>query len=155
MSFIEKNLSTNEQILYKGKIHWYIYLRCVFFFILGFLTSSLSMGLAGFLFFVGIISLIIALMVANSSEFAVTNKRVILKTGVLKRRFIELQLNKSEGLRIEQGLVGRMFNFGTIKITSAGVIENFNYLTKPFEFKKQVNNAIEGAFNPGVNSVNI
>ncbi|MDB5087914.1 MAG: rane-flanked domain, partial [Mucilaginibacter sp.] len=68
---------------------------------------------------------------------------------------IELQLNKSEGLRIEQGIIGRMFNFGTIKITSAGVMEDFKYLIKPFEFKKQVNNAIEGAFNPGVSSVYI
>jgi uncharacterized membrane protein YdbT with pleckstrin-like domain len=155
MSFIEKNLSANEQILYKGKIHWYIYLRCVIFFIIGFLTSDVSMGFAGFMFFLGIISLILAIMNASSTEFAITNKRVILKTGVLKRKFIELQLNKSEGLRIEQGIIGRIFNFGTIKITSAGVTEDFKYLTKPFEFKKRVNNAIEGAFNPVVSSVNI
>jgi uncharacterized membrane protein YdbT with pleckstrin-like domain len=155
MSFIEKNLSANEQILYRGKIHWCIYLRCVFFFIVAFLANDLSMGFAGLIFFLGIISLVLAILSTNSAEFAITNKRVILKTGVLKRKFVELQLNKSEGLRIEQGIIGRMFNFGTIKITSAGVTEDFKYLTKPFEFKKQVNNAIEGAFNPGVSAMNI
>jgi uncharacterized membrane protein YdbT with pleckstrin-like domain len=145
MSFIEKNLSTNEQILFKGKLHWYIYLRFVFFFILGLLTSSLSMALAGFLFFVSALSLVSAIMVSSSSEFAVTNRRIILKTGILKRKFTELQLNKSEGMLIEQGIVGRMFNFGTLKITSAGVTEKYTYLAKPFEFKRQVNNAIEGS----------
>jgi len=152
MSFIEKNLSNNEQIVYRGKIHWYIYLRCIFFFILGLLTSGVSVALAGFLFFIGIVSFFLALMLASSTEFAVTNKRVVLKTGVLKRKLIELQLNKSEGLKIEQGIVGRVFNFGTIKITSAGVTENYSYLSKPFEFKRQVNNAIEGSFTTNPSS---
>jgi len=152
MSFIEKNLSTNERISYKGKIHWYIYLRGVFFFILGFLASNVSVALSGFLFFVGIISLILAGMVAGSSEFAITNRRIILKTGVLKRKFIELQLNKSEGLRIEQGIMGRMFNFGTIKITTAGVTETYSYLADPFQFKKRINDAVENSFGNNPNA---
>jgi len=146
MSFIEKNLSANERICYVGKIHWYIYLRGIFFIALGFAASGASTTLGGFLVIVGILSLIFATVMASSTEFAVTNKRVILKTGALKRKFIELQLNKSEGLRIEQGIMGRIFNFGTIKINSAGVTENFGYLAKPFQFKKEVNNAVENSF---------
>ena len=70
---------------------------------------------------------------------------------MLKRQFAELQLNRSDGLIVEQGILGRILNFGTIKITSGGIVEKFPLLAKPFEFKKQVNNAVEGSFNPNVN----
>ncbi|HEY0244687.1 MAG TPA: PH domain-containing protein [Mucilaginibacter sp.] len=155
MSFIEKNLSANERIIYNGKIHWFIYFRGIFFIILGLLTNSASASASAFLFFVGIVILLMAIMIARSSEFAITNKRVVLKTGIFSRKLIELQLNKSEGLQISQGILGRLFNFGTIKITSGGVIEGFAFLANPFEFKKQVNNAVEDSFAVGGNPATI
>lgn len=147
MSFIEKNLSANERIVYKAKLHWFIYLRGVLLVALALLIGKSSYAACGFLFSIGVISLFIAFMVDRSSEFAVTNKRVILKTGFMKRKFCEIQLNKSEGLQIEEGIMGRILSFGKLKITSGGVIEVFSPVAKPFEFKKQVNNAIEGSFN--------
>ena len=152
MSFIEKNLSANERIVYKAKLHWYIYLRGIFLIVLGLLIGKASYGACGFLCFIGVISLFLAFMLSSSSEFAVTNKRIILKTGFIKRKFIEIQLNKSEGLQIEEGVMGRMLGFGSLKITSGGVTEVFRPVAKPFEFKKQVNNAIESSFdmNPNI-----
>lgn len=158
MSFIEKNLALNEKIVYTTGLHWWVYLKNILLIVLGiiFVRSSGGTGsassLGAFIVLVGIIGLIYAFLVSKSSEFAITNKRVILKTGMLKRKLIELQLNKAEGLRVEQGIIGRIFNFGSIKITSGGVNESFSPLAKPFEFKKQVNNAIEGSFvvNPAI-----
>jgi uncharacterized membrane protein YdbT with pleckstrin-like domain len=103
----------------------------------------------------GVVVLLIAIMIGRSSEFAITNKKVMLKTGVFSRKLVELQLNKSEGLQVSQGILGRLFNFGTIKITSGGVVEKFAFLANPFEFKKQVNNAIEGSFAVGGSPVTV
>jgi uncharacterized membrane protein YdbT with pleckstrin-like domain len=114
--------------------------------VLGVLIGSASYAACGFLFTIGVCSLIIAFIVDQSSEFAVTNKRVILKTGFIKRKFCEIQLNKSEGLQIEEGVMGRMLGYGKVRITSGGVVEIFSPIAKPFEFKKQINNAIEGSF---------
>ncbi|MFD0764876.1 PH domain-containing protein [Mucilaginibacter lutimaris] len=147
MSFIEKNLSNNEVVLYKAKLHWIIYLRGIFWAALGLLIGSASYAACGLLFTVGVISFIMAIIVNQSSEFAVTNKRVILKTGLIKRKFCEIQLNKSEGLQIEEGMLGRILGFGKVRITSGGVVELFSPIANPFEFKKQINNAIEGSFN--------
>ena len=147
MSFIEKNLSNNERVLYRAKLHWIIYLRGVFWAVLGLMIGKSSYAACGLLFMVGLISFIMAILIDRSSEFAVTNKRVILKTGLVKRKFCEIQLNKSEGLQIEEGMLGRMFGYGKIRITSGGVIEVFSPIAKPFEFKKQINNAIEGSFS--------
>ncbi len=153
MSFIEKNLSNNELVLYKAKLHWIIYLRGVFWAVLGLLIGSASYAACGLLFIVGVISFIMAIITDQSSEFVVTNKRVILKTGLIKRKFCEIQLNKSEGLQIEEGMLGRVLGFGKVRITSGGVVEVFSPIAKPFEFKKQINNAIEGSFN--INPVNV
>jgi uncharacterized membrane protein YdbT with pleckstrin-like domain len=154
MSFIEKNLSANERVIYQGKIHWFIYFRGIFLIILGLLSYSAASA-ASILIFMGIVILLMAIIIGRSSEFAITNKKVMLKTGVFSRKLVELQLNKSEGLQVSQGILGRLFNFGTIKITSGGVIERFAFLSNPFEFKKQVNNAVEGSFAIGGNPVTV
>jgi uncharacterized membrane protein YdbT with pleckstrin-like domain len=83
----------------------------------------------------------------SSIEIAVTNKRVILKTGVLSRRVVELQLNRSAGLQVSESVMGRVFGYGFLRVSSGGVSESVGFLCKPFEFKKQVNNAIEQSFS--------
>jgi uncharacterized membrane protein YdbT with pleckstrin-like domain len=151
MGFIEKNLSANERVVYKGSIHWFIYFRGAFFIILSLFFINVSSSVTGFLFLVGVAMLLMAILLVSSSEIAVTNKRVILKTGIMSRKVIELQLNKSEGLQISEGMLG----YGSIKITSGGIVESFSFLAKPFDFKKQVNNAIEGSFAVNTNPSNL
>jgi len=153
MSFIEKNLATNEKVIYKGNLHWWIYMKNVLLILLGVIicSSAKSSGanaVGGILVFFALIGLVGAYMRSKSSEFVVTNRRIMLKTGVLKRKLVELQLNRAEGLSVDQGIIGRMFNFGSIIVTSGGVKEVFSPIAQPFEFKKQVNNAIEGSFAP-------
>ncbi|QJD97875.1 PH domain-containing protein [Mucilaginibacter robiniae] len=145
MSFVEKNLTANERVQYTGKIHWYVYARTFFIFAIMALVIKSSYALGGFLFFLGIISLLSNIVLSKTTEFVVTNRRVILKTGFLKRKFIELQLNRAEGLVVEQSILGRMFNFGSVKIATGGVAESFPFLANPFGFKKEVNQAIENS----------
>ena len=161
MSFIEKNLANNEKIVYRATLHWWIYARGILLFILGIVIAKAAgsneggSAFGGLLCFAGIISLISALMRARSSEFAVTNRKVILKTGVLKRKLVELQLNRAEGLRVDQGILGRILNYGSLVVTSGSVTESFSPIAKPYEFKKQINNAIEESFSMVQNPVTI
>ncbi len=152
MSFIQKNLAPNERIIHLGKLHWWIYVKSLFFLILGTLlafgstTGSGVSAAGGFLMACAVIGLLITYVGQKSSEFALTNKRVMFKTGVFSRKMVELQLNKADGMQIEQSLLGRVFNFGKVRVTSTGVVENFYPVADPFGFKKQVNEAIEGSF---------
>ncbi|WP_461452015.1 PH domain-containing protein [Mucilaginibacter sp.] len=162
MTFIEKNLANNEKIVYKAQLHWWIYGKSVLLFILGLIiviygsTSGFSPAakegvkvVGGLLILISIIGLISAYTRSSSSEFAVTNRRIMMKTGIANRRLIELQLNRSEGLVIDQGIIGRIFNYGTIIIRSGGTMEEiFSPVADPYEFKRQINNAIEGSFAP-------
>lgn len=153
MSFIEKNLANNESIVYRGGLHWWIYVKNILLIVLGIIIAvaggknQTASAIGGIIVFFAALGLAGAFMRAKSSEFVITNRRVMLKTGVLRRKLVELQLNRAEGLRVDQGIIGRIFNYGSIVVTSGGVTESFAPIAQPYEFKKQVNNAIEGSFS--------
>ena len=154
MTFIEKNLANNERIIYRAKLHWWIYGQSVFLLILGIVVFALGgkteiVKIIGeLLVVISLITLINAYIRSSASEFAVTNRRVMMKTGVTKRRLVELQLNRSDGLVIDQGIIGRIFNYGSIIIRTGNLEEVFSPVADPYEFKRQINNAIEESFAP-------
>jgi uncharacterized membrane protein YdbT with pleckstrin-like domain len=74
-----------------------------------------------------------------SSEFAVTNKRLVIKTGLVYRETLELVLTKLETIGVDQTIPGRIFNYGTIVVTgTGGTKEPFKDIAKPLEFRKHV-----------------
>lgn len=57
------------------------------------------------------------------TEFVLTNKRLIRKSGVLNRRAFDVPLGKILNVYVETTFWGRVFNANTIRITTAfGVI---------------------------------
>lgn len=80
----------------------------------------------------------------RSIELAVTNQRVIAKFGFIRRRTIELKLEKIESLQVEQSILGRMLGFGSLRIAGAGTPQApIPGITQPMEFKKQLNQIME------------
>ena len=77
------------------------------------------------------------------AEYVVTNKKVILKSGILNRDALELVLNKCEGIRINQSLMGRMLGFGSIVVTTGGVTHKFDFITNPIKFRNEINAQIQ------------
>ncbi|MEB0077976.1 PH domain-containing protein [Pseudomonas sp. CCI3.2] len=70
--------------------------------------------------FVGVLLWIVAIVRYLSTELAFTNKRVIAKFGFIRRKSIELTISKVESLQVNQGILGRLFDFGTLIISGAG-----------------------------------
>jgi len=69
---------------------------------------------------IGLFLLLFVCLHYISTELAFTNKRVIAKVGFIRRRTIELNINKIESIPVGQGVFGRIFNFGTLCIAGAG-----------------------------------
>ena len=85
-------------------------------------------------------------MVYTTSEFGVTNKRVIIKVGWVRRRTLETMLSKVEGIGVDQDLIGRMLGYGTMVVTgTGGTKEQFTKIANPLEFRRQVQGAIAAA----------
>jgi len=90
-----------------------------------------------------LVSFVSAWVRSSSSEFAVTDKRVIIKVGWIRRRTLETMLAKVEGVGVDQTLTGRMLGFGTITVTgTGGTKEEFDRIADPLEFRRQVQSAI-------------
>lgn len=114
--YVNDNLSNDEKVVYEAKLHWII-----------FVTLK------------ALLTLFIAPMIQSStSEFAITNKRIIIKVGLISRRTIEMNLQKIESVNVNQGIFGRMFGYGTVTVIgTGGTKEAFHAITNPMEFRKQ------------------
>lgn len=160
MSYVDKNLMDGEQVMYRTHRHWVIFAKPLVFLLIGFLlflvTATLSskgefnsdtarvLNLIAAV--VGIIALITAIpawIERRTSEFAITNKRVIIKIGWIRRRSDETLLTKIEGIEVIQGIWARMLNYGTIIITgTGGSKEPFAQITAPLLFRRKVQEQI-------------
>ena len=86
---------------------------------------------------VGLIFLIIAYVRYKTTELAITTKRVIVKSGFIRRSTIEININKVESIQVDQEILGRMFNFGTLIISGAGNPQApIAGISKPMEFRR-------------------
>ncbi len=101
MSYIETNLQPGEEIKYRANLHFFLFVQPTILLLIGaFLASapkeiSAMPHYAGLLIlFFGVVSLLQRLLVKIGSAYAVTNKRVILKTSVISRRAVDLILAK-------------------------------------------------------------
>jgi len=108
-SYVEGTLIADEKVIYTGAVSLWSLLPL---FILGaLLLPAFGIGLLLFLW---------AYIEYKTTELAFTNKRVIAKSGFIRRQTVELNLVKVESLQVNQGIVGRIFNFGTLVISGAG-----------------------------------
>lgn len=130
------------------------------------LTSSLFFGLPGILYILvgliggkegeGITVFGVALLALSIccfafgylrrvfAEFTITNKRIVMKVGVLKQRTAELFLNKIDSIGVTQSLLGRTLGYGTIVVRgTGGTFEPFDKVPHPLEFRRQVQEQVE------------
>jgi len=117
LGYIDKHLTTDETIIYQTKLNWTEYIKGLVFIILGLLFGTYG----AIIIIIGIITLGISYFKISSSEFVVTDKRVLIKVGILKKnRSLETMLNKIEGIHVEQGIIGKMVNSGSIMVIGTG-----------------------------------
>ena len=125
MSYIDESLVEGERILHRARISWWSQFWLVF------------LGLLLLVVAVGLIFLIWAWIRVRSTEVAITNRRVIVKYGFVKRDTVEINLEKVEALKVEQGFMGRMLNYGTIVISGAGTsVAPIRDIADPLVFRR-------------------
>lgn len=147
MSYVDSQLLTGETVVYRAHLH-----KLIFAWPATFAAVAIALLVTGFalpspiLWQVSIALLVIAAganlwtwIHFTTSEFAVTNKRVIMKVGWVRRRSMETLLAKVESIGVDQGLMGRMLDFGTISVHgTGGTSEAFPRIGAPLEFRRQV-----------------
>lgn len=113
--YVNNHLIKDESVVFETKYHWVIFfsLRSLF-------------------------TLTIAPMLQRAlSEFVITNRRIIIKTGFIARSTFEMNLSKIESVNVDQSVAGRLFNYGSMTIIgTGGTRETFHNISKPLNFRK-------------------
>jgi len=106
---------------------------------LGEFFYSFNRSLAALSILIGFFALLSPLIDYATSEFGVTNKRVIIKVGFLRRKTLELLLRHVEAISVDQSVMGRLLNYGSVTLTgTGGVREVFHNISTPLEFRRQI-----------------
>jgi uncharacterized membrane protein YdbT with pleckstrin-like domain len=150
MSYLDDHLLDGEHIVYRARLHWTIFTTSIVVVVLGAALAVvlgiyqpeywyLGAALAG----LGLLLAIPPAINYISSEFAVTNKRILSKTGFIQRESDETLLSKVEAVSVDQGIIGRMLGFGTVRITgSGGTEDSFPRIAQPLELRRQVQSQV-------------
>lgn len=163
MGYVKDNLMNNEEIIHMAKVNWFIYMPGLILLLLSFGSLALALNInekeyegismiSIFMFLVFFIAALVSLLKAFiykiSTELAVTTKRVIAKTGLIKRETLELNHSKVESFNIDQSILGRIFNFGSIIVRGTGggktPIPNID---DPMTFRKEAMQIIDKVEN--------
>lgn len=107
--YVDKTLTAGEAVRHRGRISVWLLSPWI---VLGIVTLPV--------FGLGLIPLTVAWIKYISTELAITNKRVIAKFGFIQRSTVEINLQKIETIQVDQSLLGRMFDFGTILLAGGG-----------------------------------
>lgn len=108
-SYVEDALVKDEKIVHVGNISLWS------------LAGLIALGVILLpAFGIGLVFLVMAYVKYKTTELAITSKRVIAKFGFIRRRTVELNINKVESIQVDQSVAGRMFNYGTLVISGAG-----------------------------------
>lgn len=133
-----------------GRLHWIIYgyalgvlFLSIILFSMGSSTRDSWPGLSFVIWIAAFVFLAAGLIIGArawfdqwSTEIAVTNRRVIVKRGLIKRRTAEMNMDKIESVTVTQSIVGRLLNYGTVHIRGTGEgLEQLHGISAPVELR--------------------
>lgn len=128
--YVDRSLAPNERILRRGRwplIHW-----------IGAWLILAVLGIA----VVGVFIFLWAVVVMTTTEFAVTDQRVIYKRGWLNHNTAELSVESVEGVNLQQSIFGRIFGYGRILVTGTGDAHiMFPPMAEPVLFRRAIEEA--------------
>jgi uncharacterized membrane protein YdbT with pleckstrin-like domain len=150
MTYLDEHLLDGERIVYRARLHWTIFLIPIVVVLLGVALAIVLWTYEPAYWWLGAVLAGIGLLLAigpainyTSTEFAVTNKRVLSKTGFIERESDETLLSKVEAVAVDQGILGRLLGFGTVTITgSGGTEDSFPRISEPLELRRQIQSQV-------------
>jgi uncharacterized membrane protein YdbT with pleckstrin-like domain len=153
MSYVSRVLQPGETVSYATTLHWFIYLRALPPFIVAVAVLIapayipqfppdlywLVQAVAGLFALFGLLRLLGAFIARATTEFAITDRRVIYKVGLLRRSTFEMALSKVESVHVTQSTLGRVLNFGRVEVRGTG--SSFtpdNLISDPLTFRSHI-----------------
>jgi hypothetical protein len=147
--YSRSTLAPNETPFYKTSLHWIIFLRFGIIALLVFLFLGMPFAIAvqaftgselgWFALPLPVLFLVPPTLAFASSELVITDRRVLIKTGIVRRQTLEMFISKIESIAVDQGFFGRMLDYGSVVVRGTGGFEQaFEAIASPLEFRRWV-----------------
>ena len=147
--YSRSTLAPNETPFYKTSLHWIIFVRFAIIALLIFLFVAMPFAIAvqalsgselgWFALPLPVLFLVPPTLAFASSELVITDRRVLIKTGIIRRQTLEMFISKIESVGVDQGFFGRMFDYGSVLIRGTGGFEQpFEAIAAPLQFRSWV-----------------
>ena len=147
MGYVDNNLMTDEQVIYRTRLHHVVLFWPVVTLAIGSLLYRWEpSGASRFVTFVGIVATVVMFLRYVTSEFAVTDKRVIMKVGWIRRHTLETLLAKVENIGVDRSITGRLLGFGSVTVTgTGGTVAQFKHVRAPMALREHVQEQVAEA----------
>lgn len=147
--YAKATLAPDEVPFYKTSLHWILFARYGVLALLAFLFIAMPFAIAvqvlagsqigWFALPLPALMMLPPTLAFASSELVVTDKRVLIKTGVVSRKTLEMFIARIESVAVQQDMLGRIFDYGTVTIRGMGGSgEAFESIARPVEFRNAV-----------------
>ena len=167
--YIDQNLQPGETVKYRGRpSKTAVLLRPTVLFVTFVILDSIDHSLTnsvsttstpgaktgaeillGFVIFFNLLAMIVsfigALVFLNSAEYAVTDRRVVAKYGLIRRNVVDILLTRVSGVKVNQSAPGRMFGFGNVLVLASGANRQVAYVKNPQGFQSAILAQLEEA----------
>lgn len=149
-SYAESVLADGEKIVHRAAIsHWkyaFHYLVGALFVVgglYGVVTASGREGISPMIAMVplaiGLILIAVALIRRLTTELVLTDRRIITKSGLISRDTVEMNLAKIESIHVNQGLLGRILNYGDVTVVGTGAsLEPLRGIANPLQLRRKL-----------------
>jgi Bacterial PH domain len=151
VSYAEKVLQPGETIVYRARLHWIVYLGGIVLVAVAVILAlaavaplgdavRLGLMLAALIaLFLGLFQMLRGWFRTANTEIIVTSRRLIYKTGFLARNTVEMNLDKVESVLVEQGVIGRMLDYGRVCVRGVGAgLEPIERVASPLELHRSI-----------------
>jgi uncharacterized membrane protein YdbT with pleckstrin-like domain len=108
VSYVASVLAPGEQVRHKARLHWLLWLRAW--------AALVFLGVI----VVGIVIFVRDIIRLTTTEVALTDRRLIKKTGLFARHARELELTSVEAVNVDQSVFGRLFDYGRVEVHGTG-----------------------------------
>lgn len=147
MGYIDKNLLPDERILFRAKKS-----LIIFFFPFCWMIAAIFCHLNSNPFVVkfAFAPAFAAIFLGFNqyinymcSDFAITNKRILMREGFFYRHTNDTRLTTIANITVNQSLLGQALNYGTVLVnTFGGESDLFSEIDNPFAFQKTLQEQI-------------
>lgn len=155
MSYIEKSLAGNEQLIYRAHFHW-LYHAMAWILLFAGVACALVVGtrdypswLSWAFVAAGIVLFLAIKLPMWAQQIAVTSQRLIHRRGLIRRSTEELQLRAVEEIRLEQSILGRVLGYGRVIVSGTGIEDvHLPALAEPVRLRRKLQEAIADTAAP-------